>query len=416
MPARDAAPSATGGEPAPASRSRSRRRSAPPVPAAWARPAPTVARAAASSARRRSRSPRARATSTRVSGRIQDVTRRQGGFVVSSTVNSSQGGGGGTFELRIPTRNLDAAMAALSRLGKVRERAQRSQDITAAAVSARSRLKDARTERKSLLRQLGEAVTLTETEAIRARLKLVSREIEQARAGVRRVNNRAAFSTVSVTLVADRSAARARGRRGQLDAGRRRAGRAARARGHRRRRADRAGRRVAARPAGGAGRDRGGAGRAAAGASTRSTRSEPESPRPAAIAAGRGSRSVWYPCPMAARAEDDRLTAGAGARLRAARPAGAGRRRRRRDAAQLRRRRGHLPRGRRVRHVLRRPRRSRPRDPRARRRAPDHARDVRPGRHLRRARDVRRRAALGVRRGDRASSTCWRSSATTCAG
>ena len=134
------------------------------------------------------------------------MTRQQGGFVVSSTVNSSQGGGGGAFELRIPTRNLDAAMAALSRLGRVRERAQRSQDITALAVSARSRLQDARTERKSLLRQLADAVTLTETESIRARLKLVSQEIERARAEVRRVNNRAAFSTVSVTLIADSSA------------------------------------------------------------------------------------------------------------------------------------------------------------------------------------------------------------------
>jgi len=142
-----------------------------------------------------------------VSARIQDVTRQQGGFVVASTVSSSQGGGGGTFELRIPTRNLDSAMAALSRLGKVRERAQRAQDITAATVSARSRLKDARAERKSLLRQLARAVTLTQTESIRARLRLVSREIEQARAGVRRVNNRAAYSTVSVTLVADASAA-----------------------------------------------------------------------------------------------------------------------------------------------------------------------------------------------------------------
>jgi hypothetical protein len=142
-----------------------------------------------------------------VSARIQDVTRQQRGFVVSSTVSSSQSGGGGMFELRVPTRNLDAAMAALSRLGQVRERAQTAQDITAETVSARSRLKDARTERKSLLRQLGDAVTLTQTESIRARLKLVSQEIEQARAAVRRVSNRAAFSTVSVTLVADASAA-----------------------------------------------------------------------------------------------------------------------------------------------------------------------------------------------------------------
>jgi Domain of unknown function (DUF4349) len=141
-----------------------------------------------------------------VSARIQDVTRRQGGFVVSSTVNSSRSGGHGEFELRIPTRNLDAAMAALSRLGAVRERAQSAQDITAQSVSARSRLKDARTERSSLLDQLADATTLEQAESIRARLRIVSREIEVARADVRRVDNRAAFSTVAVTLVADRSA------------------------------------------------------------------------------------------------------------------------------------------------------------------------------------------------------------------
>jgi hypothetical protein len=142
-----------------------------------------------------------------VSARIQEVTRQQGGFVVSSTVSSSTSGGGGTFELRIPTRNLDAAIAALSRLGAVRERAQRAQDITAQSVSARSRLKDAKTERQSLLKQLADATTVPETESIRARLRLVSAEIERARAEVRRVNNRAAFSTVAVTLVADRGAA-----------------------------------------------------------------------------------------------------------------------------------------------------------------------------------------------------------------
>ena len=141
-----------------------------------------------------------------VSKRIQEVTSAQGGFVVSSTVRSSRHGGGGEYELRIPTRNLDAAMAELSRLGNVRSRAQSSRDITAQAVSARSRLKDARTERKSLLRQLADAVTLTQTESIRARLKLVGREIERARAQVRRVNNRASFSTVDVTLESDRSA------------------------------------------------------------------------------------------------------------------------------------------------------------------------------------------------------------------
>jgi hypothetical protein len=143
----------------------------------------------------------------RVSGEIQEVTQQYGGFVVASTVSSSRTGGGGTFQLRIPARNLDDAMTALARLAAVRERSQRSEDITAQAVSARSRLQDAKAERTSLLKQLADADTLLESESIRARLRLVSREIEQARADVRRVNNRASFSTVAVTLVADRTAA-----------------------------------------------------------------------------------------------------------------------------------------------------------------------------------------------------------------
>ena len=88
----------------------------------------------------------------------------------------------------------------------MRDRQQRSEDITAQSVSARSRLKDARTERKSLLGQLADADTVTEAGAIRARLRLVSNEIEAARAVVRRVDNRADYATVALSLVADRDA------------------------------------------------------------------------------------------------------------------------------------------------------------------------------------------------------------------
>jgi hypothetical protein len=107
----------------------------------------------------------------------------------------------------VPERNLDATMAELARLGAVRDRSQRTEDITAQAVSARDRLQDARAERRSLLRQLEDATTLQAAAALRARLRDVSAEIEAARAGLRRVNNRAAFATVTVTLLADAAAA-----------------------------------------------------------------------------------------------------------------------------------------------------------------------------------------------------------------
>ena len=142
-----------------------------------------------------------------VARRVSDLADAQGGFVVSSDVASSRSGGGGTIVLRVPERNLDATMAALARLGSVRDRAQRTEDITAQAVSARDRLQDARAERRALLRQLEDATTLQAAAAIRARLRDVSAEIEAARAGLRRVNNRAAFATVTVTLVADAAAA-----------------------------------------------------------------------------------------------------------------------------------------------------------------------------------------------------------------
>jgi hypothetical protein len=136
---------------------------------------------------------------------ILRVTDSVGGYVANSSVASGDAAGG-SFELRIPTARLPRALAELSRLAHVRERTQASRDITAESVSARERLREARREREGLLRALGRATTLNETESIRARLRSVNAQISGARASVRRVANRAAFANVSVMLVADRGA------------------------------------------------------------------------------------------------------------------------------------------------------------------------------------------------------------------
>jgi hypothetical protein len=138
----------------------------------------------------------------RVAARIGDVTSELGGFVAASTVSTS---GGGSFQLRVPSDRLDTAIQRLSRLGRVRDLSRRSVDITSSVVSARERLADARAERKSLLTQLAAADTLNETESLRARLEIVSREIAAARRVLRRVNNQASFADVSVELVSSRA-------------------------------------------------------------------------------------------------------------------------------------------------------------------------------------------------------------------
>ena len=89
----------------------------------------------------------------------------------------------------------------------MRERTQSSQDITAAVVSVEERLKDARTERRSLLRQLAKATTPNQTTSIRERLRLVSGQIAAAKRDLRRVKTRASYSSIAVTLLADRRSA-----------------------------------------------------------------------------------------------------------------------------------------------------------------------------------------------------------------
>ena len=140
----------------------------------------------------------------RAAAKIIAVADDLGGFVVSSQVSS---GSSGEFELRVPESRLQRALSRLSAVGKVRERTQASQDITGAVASVAERLKDARTERRSLLRQLAKATTVNQTTSIRERLRLVSGQIASAKRDLRSVKRRASYSTIAVQLLADRRSA-----------------------------------------------------------------------------------------------------------------------------------------------------------------------------------------------------------------
>ena len=142
----------------------------------------------------------------RVADEIVSVTDRHRGFVMSSSVELAAGRGGATFELRVPSARLKAALADLSRIGQVRERREATQDITREFVSARSRLADARAERRGLLRQLARADTEAERESVKLRLREVGARIRAARTDLARVNNRASYSNISVSVVGDPAA------------------------------------------------------------------------------------------------------------------------------------------------------------------------------------------------------------------
>ena len=137
---------------------------------------------------------------------IVAITDRHRGFVMTSSVQATDGGGGAHFQLRVPSDRLKAALSDLSRIADVRERREATQDITREFVSARSRLADARADRKGLLRRLARAATESERETIKLQLRDVGTRIGAARSDLARVNNRASYSNISVDVVGDPAA------------------------------------------------------------------------------------------------------------------------------------------------------------------------------------------------------------------
>ena len=117
---------------------------------------------------------------------VLDVVRDHRGFVVRSNVSGGdprvRGSkrGRASFTLRIPAGELSAAMGDLSDLGHVVSRSDGSVDITNRFVSARKRIDALTASRDQLLQELGQAVTITEQQSIRARLRIVQAQLAGA--------------------------------------------------------------------------------------------------------------------------------------------------------------------------------------------------------------------------------------------
>jgi hypothetical protein len=128
------------------------------------------------------------------------ISRSAGGIVVSSQLTEQGERAGADLQLSIPTRELDPTLDRLTGLATVRSFSEASLDITRPFVSARDRLEDARAERRSLLRALGNASTDAEAEAIRRQLRDARREISRAEARFERVARQARLSDVSLRI------------------------------------------------------------------------------------------------------------------------------------------------------------------------------------------------------------------------
>lgn len=142
---------------------------------------------------------------------VLDVVRDHRGYVLRSSVSGGDPDtprsqlGHASFTLRIPAGELSAALGDLSDLGHVVSRTDGRVDITSRFVSAQKRIAALEETRQDLLRQLAEAVTLTEQESIRRRLEIVQAQLSAAEEDLGAAQRRVQLVPVSVTIDADRA-------------------------------------------------------------------------------------------------------------------------------------------------------------------------------------------------------------------
>jgi hypothetical protein len=142
----------------------------------------------------------ARADVQDVADNVVATTQRFGGIVDSSQTSTSDAEASATFALRIPTARLDEAVAALSKLAHVSSLQQGSTDITGSFVSVEARLRDARAERRALLKALAKATTTTAIDAIKLRLRDNRSQIAQLKGELNALRRRANLARVDVTV------------------------------------------------------------------------------------------------------------------------------------------------------------------------------------------------------------------------
>jgi hypothetical protein len=125
------------------------------------------------------------------------------GYVRQSNVSSGGPYGGASFDLRIPSSQLAAAIAALSHLGHVRSENDTTNDVTEQFDSLQGSLAGLRAERASLLKQLAGASEPQQEAALKARLHALDGRISNVQRELAALRERVNYTRLALTLTAE---------------------------------------------------------------------------------------------------------------------------------------------------------------------------------------------------------------------
>jgi hypothetical protein len=138
---------------------------------------------------------------------VGTVAESHRGFVLSSQVNTGDAGSpGGSFVLRVPATELQAALADLSKLGRMRARSESGLDMTASYNNVQNRLGNALLERSALKLRLRRAHG-RKADDIRLRIAALNASIDGLNGRMNDLRKRTVYSTVYVSLEQDAAGA-----------------------------------------------------------------------------------------------------------------------------------------------------------------------------------------------------------------
>jgi hypothetical protein len=131
---------------------------------------------------------------------ISKIIKENDGFLAESDQSSSQQNQRrATWRVRVPVANFDAFVAAVVRLGEVRQNHVGSQDVTEEYLDLDARIRNKREEEKRLLKHLADSTgKLDDILAVERELSRVRGEAEQMEGRLRFLADRAELSTVTI--------------------------------------------------------------------------------------------------------------------------------------------------------------------------------------------------------------------------
>lgn len=134
---------------------------------------------------------------------IARIADQRGGFLRRSSLTTGEGqGGGGSFEIRLPVDELEAALAGLSQLGQVESLTQSGEDLTARFAASGNALQEARAELRELRSEREATDDREELEELRGEIRRARFQVRRAERERERLDERTSLATVSISLEA----------------------------------------------------------------------------------------------------------------------------------------------------------------------------------------------------------------------